>query len=346
MSRPSGGKWACVFGASLLMTGCAGPARSERVNQIGMCVQMIGADSQTIEREFDLLSAMNVGLIRTDFDWSAVEGERGRFDWSYPDRMVQEARDRKIDILPVLAWTPGWARSPGSTTHEPPARIEDFADFARAAAKRYAPLGVRRWEIWNEPNSSKFWEPLPNPDRYGELFRAAASAIRSVDPGAEILTAGLTRGTSTPDGKRISQQAFLTALYRNGSAQLASAIAIHPYTFPALPWAADPVKPGGLADLPAVHGLMEAWGDGHKKIWITEYGAPTGTAPEAMTEAAQLASIVQAREMVHSWDWAGPLIYFELRDSGTSKSDIEQNFGVFHADLSPKKAGSALVGPA
>jgi hypothetical protein len=311
--------------------------------QLGMCISLANTDQATVKREFDLMAAMKVTWIRADFDWAAIESQRGQFNWDYTDRVVQEASARHMKVVALMAYTPEWARPPGTTTHTPPDQVSDYANFTKAAAARYAPDGVRTWEIWNEPNASEFWEPRPDPDRYGQLFRAAAGAIRTVDSGATILTAGLTRGADTASGTTISQATFLERLYANGAAQLATAIAIHPYSFPWLPKEHPPSLVGGFHDLPALHSLMVRHGDGDKKIWITEFGAATGTAPGAMSPADQAKTVLQSRRQVQYWDWAGPLIYYELRDAGTDRSDLQQNFGLVGTDLSLKPAAKALM---
>ncbi|CAA0128273.1 Beta-xylosidase [Mycolicibacterium vanbaalenii] len=322
---------------------CSAQATTPDPSHIGMGVHMMFDDAASIDRQFDLMEQMNVTTVRIDFDWSAIEPEPGQYNWSYQDRIVEQAAARGMQILALLTYTPNWARPPGTTSHVPPDREEDFATFAQAAATRYAPRGVHSWEIWNEPNTSDFWLPLPDVDRYGALFLAAAEAIRQVDGNATVITGGLTRGTDTADGHRISQLTFLTGLYRNGAAQVADAIAVHPYSFPVLPSASDPDVVGGFADLPQLHALMRREGDADKKIWITEFGAPTGTAPEAMSDREQAESLLEARRMAGDWDWAGPLIFYELRDSGTDPAELEQNFGVVRVDLSLKDAGKALM---
>jgi hypothetical protein len=311
--------------------------------QLGMCINIADADAATVGREFDLMAAMKVTWIRADFDWSWIENQRGQFDWSYTDRVVHAASARHMNVAALIAYTPTWARAPGTTSHTPPDRAADFASFANAAAARYAPLGVRTWEVWNEPNSSDFWQPLPDADRYGELFRIAAGSIRAADPGATLLTAGLTRGADTADGATISQITYLERLYANGTAQLANAVAIHPYSFPWLPMDSPPQLVGGFNDLPTLHKLMVRHGDAGKKIWITEFGSATGKVPGAMSESDQASTILQSRRQVQYWDWAGPLIYYELRDDGRDPGDIQQNFGLVRRDLSLKPAAKVLM---
>jgi polysaccharide biosynthesis protein PslG len=317
-----------------LSFGAVGPSR------IGMMLQLHGTDPATVAREFDLLAEMHVTWVRASFDWPTIEGNRGEFDWAYPDEVVKQASARRMSVLPILSHTPAWARPAGTTTTSPPDHVSDFAAFAGATAARYAPSGVHTWEIWNEPNINSFWQPAPNANAYGELFRATATSIRVADPNATLLIGGLTSGPDAADGSRIAQRTYVEQLYNNGTAQLADAIAVHPYSFQ---WPHAVVVVGGLDDVPALHKLMERHGDGGKKVWITEFGAPTGTAADAVSDIEQAMTILHALKLVQKWVWAGPLIYFELRDAGTNPAVDEDNFGVVRRDLSLKIAGKALI---
>jgi hypothetical protein len=321
--------------------------QSIRPAELGMTLHFRGADAATLTREFDLMAAMGVTWVRVDVDWSVIEDEQGRPDWASVDPIVDEAVRRDMNVLAVLAFTPSWARpsSPGdigAVRHARPARLSDYATFARTAADRYAPRGVRHWEIWNEPNLGLFWPPQPDADEYGGVFRAAAQAIRNVDPRATLLTGGLSPRYPDPD-VGTSPIDFLEQLYDNGTAQLADGIAVHPYSFPALPEEDNDQTIGEFKDLPALHDVMAGRGDGAKKLWITEFGAPTGTGPNAGSGDDQAEAFEQARRQVERWDWAGPLIYYELVDGGTNPAENGDNFGVLRADLSPKPAAEQLM---
>jgi len=340
-------RFTAIAGALVIAIATACPPARAAVDHtaIGMGVHMMFDGPAEVAEQFDLMSRMRVQIVRVDFDWSAIEGERGRYDWTYTDQMVEEASSRGMRILALLTYTPGWARPSGTTSHQAPENVSDFAAFARIAATRYSSRGVRTWEVWNEPNSSDYWQPRPDIDRYGVLFRSAAAAIRDVDRDATMITGGLTRGTDTGDGRRVSQTTFLAGMYRNGAAQSANAIAVHPYSFPHFPspgTSTDRIA-GGYADLPALHALMREEGDAEKKLWVTEFGAPTGTAADAVSEREQADALLDARRLARLWDWMGPLIFYELRDSGTDVADIEQNFGVLRTDLSTKESARALM---
>lgn len=315
--------------------------------EIGMNIHPHPADAPRLKLKFDLMAAMHVKWVRMVVDWSAVEPERGKPNWTYVDEIVEAAAAQGIELLGLIAFTPAWAATPaaGQSANPSHARASDtsaFANFARSAADRYAPRGVHTWEIWNEPNIDQFWPPRPDADEYGGLFRVAAEAIRGVDSRATLLIGGLAQQPDAPNFG-VTPTAYLEQLYRNGSAQLADGVAAHPYSYPSLPMDPNGQSAGGFMDLPKLHDVMESHGDGAKKIWLTEFGAPTGTAPNAVSEAKQAEILLQARRQVDSWDWAGPLFYYELVDHGMGFYDKEENFGVLRADLTPKLAALALM---
>lgn len=320
---------------------------SAPVVEIGMTVHSRGADAAAIKQQFELMAAMNVTWVRVDFDWSVAETERGQFNWDYPDAIVAEAAAHGMKVLGVLSSSPEWARpsTQGHSTndrHSRPEQLPEWANFTRIVTDRYASRGVHTWEIWNEPNTSKFWPPRPDVNEYGTLFWVAAEAIRGVDQEATILIGGLAPKFHVPDAE-LAPKDYLEQLYQNGAVRLADGIAVHPYTFPVLPMGTPQRAVGGFEDLPELRAVMESHGDGRKKIWITEFGAPTGTGPYAVSDDAQATAFLQARQQVEQWDWAGPLIYYELVDGGTDPTDVEQNFGVLREDLSPKPAAEALM---
>lgn len=335
-----------VLGFSALS--CQSSEHTTRPAEIGMTLHLRGADAAAVKREFDLMSAMNVSWVRMDVDWSWIETRRGVMDWTQPDTIVSAAAEHGISVLGVLAYSPTWAAAPATghsstTSYSRPRYIEDYGNFARIAAQRYAPRGVHTWEIWNEPNTGHFWPPLPDAIEYGRLFRVAADAIRKIDPTATLLIGGLAPQPDPPDIGDTPAN-YLDQLYRDGAAQLADGIAIHPYSFPALPMQKSGQPAGGFKDLPDLHAVMEEHGDGQTKIWITELGAPTGTSPYAVTQLGQATTLLQARKQVEQWDWAGPLIYYELVDGGTDPAEKEENFGVLRQDLTVKLAALALMG--
>ena len=107
------------------------------------------------------------------------------------------------------------AAAGGTSDKSPPADPAAFARFAAQAARRYAPLGVHHWEIWNEPNLAAFWMPRADPAAYARLLVDAAAAIRAADPRAVVILGGLAPGAD--DGGNRSPLGFLRDVYAAGA---------------------------------------------------------------------------------------------------------------------------------
>lgn len=278
--------------------------------------------------------------VRLDIDWASIEPTPGKFNWAVADRVVNAARREGLLVLGVLAYTPTWARPAGRSSHAPPSRVSDFSRFASAAVARER-LAVRAWEIWNEPNLAEYWEPRPDPRAYAALLSAASKAIHATDPKAVVLTGGLAPAVT--DGAQIAPTDFIARVYAAGAGKAFDVVAVHPYSYPALPSNTASARWNTFVRLPLLRNVMVAHGDASKPIWLTEFGAPTGTGTDAVTQARQAQILADGFAQARRWPWIGALFTYSLRDFGTNAADREQNFGVLTAAGAPKRAWSTLV---
>jgi polysaccharide biosynthesis protein PslG len=280
--------------------------------------------------------------LRIDIDWSVVQATGPRsWQWASTDRVIRASRARGLRVLGVLDYTPAWARPPGTSNKTPPTDPEAFANFARAAARRYARKGVHEWEIWNEPNSDVFWKPLPDPAAYTALLRAAHDAIKATDSDATVITGGLSPAADRADGTTIAPVSFLRGVYAAGGRGSFDAVGHHPYNYPNMPMTPEPGNYnwnafGGVT--PVLHQTMEANGDGAKKVWGTEMGAPTPW--EGMTYDYLAAYVREAYTAWGNWSFTGPLIWYTYFESLASPADIDRYYALVSADFTPK--GDAL----
>jgi hypothetical protein len=242
---------------------------------------LIEMSDRSLAYTLDDAARIGVSTIRTDLDWANIQPTSADgYQWERFDRIVNGARQRGLTILPVLAYTPAWARADGCDSHMcPPADHGQFAEFAAAAATRYAKEDVLAWEIWNEPNDSGFWSPAADPEEYSSLLELTSEAIRRIDPSALIVLGGLASLDS--EGGNLSPADFLSRVCRQGGHTSMSAVGYHPYTYPHLASVsrdADYPSPWNLIDLgpESVRGTLERCGALDVPIWLTEFGAPTG----------------------------------------------------------------------
>lgn len=312
-------------------------------------------NAKELDKKLSELTALGVGWVRLDIAWEEVQPKDSlHFEWSRLDRVVKALHAHNLKILPILGYTPKWARLPECATSDKcaPANVTQFGVFARETAKRYAPQGIHVWEIWNEPNLKAFWKPRADVSLYAKLLKESYVSIKSVDPSAMIITGG-TGPSETKEGS-IAPRDFLRQLYEQGARPYFDAVGHHPYSFPVT--ASRVESWSGWSQMvdtnPSLRSIMLANGDGEKKIWITEVGAPTGGPgaiatlddfnfsqhPDHVTEELQVSIFKNALVQYEKYDWAGPLFWYTYKDLGVSKNTNENFFGLIRYNGSKKPA--------
>ncbi|QGU08517.1 Cellulase (glycosyl hydrolase family 5) [Corynebacterium occultum] len=289
------------------------------------------------DREFrDMLDeqvAMGSQWIRVSAIWKDIEYRKGSYDWSGLDSRMAAISDAGLKPLMLIHQWPNWVEGFGVIGS---GAAGDYADFAEQVALRYGDQ-ARAYEIWNEPNLERFW-PNPSPDAFAELLAAAGPRLQAADPSAEVLSGGLAPATDDP-GYSISGKTFMTRLYELGANEHVTGLAMHPYSYPE--------RPTGTSDwnsfnqLHKLRDLMDSHGDGHKQVWLTEYGAPTG-GNRGVGEREQAAMVTEAVELAAGSSNLGPVFLYTMYDIDLGASDPESHFGLMKAPGQPKQAYNAL----
>jgi hypothetical protein len=329
--------------------------------QIGIAYgnTLIGMDEQDLGNALDDAVSVGAGTIRTDLAWGDVQPDGpDEFRWARFDGVVHAAQARGLRLLLVVAYTPHWARPAGCDSDKcAPADPARFADFARAAAERYASEDVLGWEIWNEQNTPGFWAPKVDPEAYTALLQATSTAIRGVDPSALILLGGLASVDTTDGGMAPGQ--FLSRVCALGGNTAVGAVAYHPYTYPYLasesrrdstPWGRMNVGRNSLRS------VLGRYGTPDLPIWLTEYGAPT-SGPGAASDgdpksiSAETTHVTEERQAQIARDvlltvaqdrHVGALIWYSDRDLGEDTGTNLNFYGLRRSDGTKKPAFSSF----
>jgi polysaccharide biosynthesis protein PslG len=259
-----------VFAACLAALVVAAPASARSVPVGWLGVQVDGpmtAPGNAFGGEWDLMKASGVETVRVAFDWRAAQpDEGGPISFADTDAVVAAAAARGILVLPVVHRTPRWAGSGGAAST--PRGTAAYVTFLRALVARYGPSGslwtgqpalprvpIRDWQIWNEPNLTRYWSTQPFAKPYVKLLRASRRALRAADPGSRTILAGL------PNESWIA----LRKVYRAGGRGAFDAVALHPYTG----------KPKNVVKLVRLaRKAMRKFGDRRKPVWLTELSWP------------------------------------------------------------------------
>jgi polysaccharide biosynthesis protein PslG len=290
------------------------------------------------------MKAAGITSIRIEANWSWVQPTGpNAFDWSIVDQEVSEITGAGLTVDLVIDGCPPWAAVAGAANDPSPQpkSSAQYAAFAADVAARYAPDGVRYFEIWNEENAADFWQPKPNPAAYTADLVAAYKSIKKVDSSAFVISGGLA--PEATDGTNYNGVDFLKAMYKDGAKGSFDALGYHAYSYPALPntyesWSAWSQM---SQTNPSIRSVMTANGDSAKKLWITEFGAPS-SGPEGIGTTAQATTMTQGIADSKSTSWIGSLyIYTWQDDPAADAADV--GFGLLDQSGLPKPAYTAVT---
>jgi hypothetical protein len=248
-------------------------------------------------KTLDLVKRLQATWVRANVDWyyvvlSSAKKKKPpkniKYNWSGFDFLITAASQRGQHVqLTLNGSAPAWAtgnKKPGVFRPSP----SRFAQFAHDAAEHFRGR-VSRYSIWNESNYADRLAPKgAAPSLYRSLYGKAYTAIKKVDPTAQVLF-----GETSPEklARITAPLAFLRAVTcakpnytraRNCPTLKTDGYAHHPYDYRHSP---DYVFPGSdnvtlktigrlttaLAKLQAA-GLLTTPSGGVPDVYGTEYG--------------------------------------------------------------------------
>jgi hypothetical protein len=221
--------------------------------------------------EWDQMAGSGVEAVRTAFYWSSIQPTGPEtFDFSVKDQLVLAAAKRGLGVLPVVHGTPAWAALNPGDVGSPPRDTADFARLLTALVARYGPNGslwiehpevvkqpIRAWQIWNEPNMTRYWNVAPWAPSYVAFLKVAHRTLNAADPGSKTILAGLPN----------ESWKSLQAIYDAGARGHFDVVGLHPYTG----------KPKNVVRIvKIIRRVMERNRGKAVPIWLTELSWPAG----------------------------------------------------------------------
>jgi hypothetical protein len=129
-------------------------------------------------------------------------------------------------------------------------------------------------------------------------------------------------------------------MYRAGAKGYFDAVGSHVYPYNRADYCPADVseKRGYLCGLHQMHDVMEANGDGHKKIWLTEFGRYSCTAEgrrqhrhKCTTVEEQARFVTESYRFLQSYSYVQAAIWFSDYDYG-----VDELYGLRDFDLNPR----------
>ena len=270
-----------------------------------------------IQRTLEMVREMGAPWIVEYFPWAYYEPQKGKFDWSHADQVVDHAVAQGLTVIGRIDFVPEWARPP-ETTHRylDEEHFADLADFVHAFVSHFGER-VPYVIIWNEPNLSFEWGYRPvDPAAYSRLLQLCYQRAKEANPAVQIVAAGLAP-TTVPEGNEwgMDDLIYLQRMYDAGARDYFDALAIHAYgwTFPPdHPPAPDVVN---FARAQLAREVMVRNGDEDKPALITEGGwndHPRWT--RAVRPFQRIAYTIRAYEKARQeWPWCRAVAFWAFR---------------------------------
>ncbi|HUP28136.1 MAG TPA: hypothetical protein VM409_06845, partial [Chloroflexia bacterium] len=148
----------------------------------------------------ELGSGLGPGLVRLDniynFYHIVQRGPGGviSYNWSEFDRMIDGVLGMGKEPMICLSYMPETLSASGSSRVVPPVNYDEWGNLVKATVEHVnvaRNLGVKYWEVWNEPNEWSFWQ-ASYPD-YLKLYDVTVAAVRLADPTALVGGPALSR---------------------------------------------------------------------------------------------------------------------------------------------------------
>ncbi|MBS1370505.1 MAG: hypothetical protein HPZ91_11175 [Lentisphaeria bacterium] len=218
----------------------------------GACAHLNRWEYPEMRQELRMMKEAGIGLDRTDLDWKQVEPEKGRWDFSKWDSILDAAERNNITLLPILAGMQPRRSSPLAD------HMDEWKTYLSTVVNRYKNR-IGYWEVVNEPDLGEF---SGNHAGYATFLKESYDCIKAADPGAIVTNGGLANMEKAGEFLKLAPPDSFDVLN------------IHRYCWQDYP-------EGELRSLlRGIRADMKRYGHDKKPVWLTETGYSTAPAPE------------------------------------------------------------------
>jgi hypothetical protein len=282
--------------------------------------------------QLDLIAAAGFTAIRDECYWSDVEQQRGVYTFpAQVDAYIAAAHARGLQVLLLLNYNnPLYAPHAGSQMTTDSNRAA-YVRYCEEVVKRYAPLGVKHFELWNEPNLPMFWDPVPNASDYVKMVKAAYPAIKKIDSTVTVIGCATSPLEGQP-APNIPWTNFITGVVKDSGLQYMDAVSFHQYRVDKIPetWLAADVQTG-----------LQLIGNA-RPLWLTEVGYHTASVWPFTSLTVQADNMVRLYLLGLGHPSLRRISVYDFKNDGTEPANPEHNFGIVNFDRTPKPAYLAL----
>ena len=198
--------------------------------------------------------------------------------------------------------------------------LDAWSEYVTALVNMYGSY-VKVWEVWNEPDSSKYLQPNTI-EHYAPILRVAYEAIKAADPDAIVLGGSF----SWPYANYTEQ------LYQQAGDYF-DHLAFHTY-YCDLYYKSGNSHRHLQNELSKTKAVIDKYRS-NEKVWITEAGCSSGSEQVTISQEQQKNYYAEMTSLLLNTGWVQNVFLYNFRDTSTNNW-YEDNFGLMTAQFSKK----------
>ncbi len=208
--------------------------RENRAMRLGIGFEKLDRGVFDPEKAYDHVADLGLHWIRIQSGWMRTEKEKGVYDFSWLDSIVNNLLKRNLEPWICLCYG-----NPVYTDHAapvfgavgcPPIETEEerkgWRNYVGALVAHFKGR-VKWYEVWNEPDLSYSWHHFwdedthkPNAAEYGQFCRDTAMAVHGADPDAKVIGFGISHSYDL---------SYVSKAFQQGLADCIDAVSFHVY---------------------------------------------------------------------------------------------------------------------
>ena len=268
-------------------------------------------------KPFDLLEAVDTGMLRVDLPWNEVETSPGAFVWAYKSSAGYKdftqlfARLDKRGIKPVLVLSGGPSFLNNLYPQQPVVREEFLAaweNYVRAAVQKFG-TSVNFWQIGTDINDPAGWGKVifpseespvspPDPALYADMLTIAYNVIKSVQASDTVILGSLTFGGDCA----FHPSAYLQAIDELNAWYAFDTLSLEMPVLSGAPETAQmdacdfaPIQSGGMPLADSLRSVSDLTQEiGAKSIWVHSLSFSSDILAEKAAERGTLREVVES----------------------------------------------------
>lgn len=176
------------------------PKKSSEIakSRFGIGLEKLDRGLYNPDPVYDPLAELGVKYVRIQSGWARTEKEKGCYDFTWLDSIVDNLASRgMIPWICLCYGNPVYTESAKGVRGAigcPPifseTEMQAWDRYVSACVSRYRGK-VNMYEVWNEPDGQHCWRHGVNAGEYGKFVKRTSAAIRHADPNAKILAGSI-----------------------------------------------------------------------------------------------------------------------------------------------------------